>query len=495
MKIHSYHRALAAIQPMLPPDIPVYLVGGAVRDSLLQRNTHDLDFAVEGDGVQVARAVANGLKADFYVLDEERGTGRVLLPTETGHHTLVDFASLRGDSLEADLRARDFTINAIAVDAHNPANVFDPLQGAMDTRNKVIRACSPETFQNDPVRVVRAVRQAAELGFLITPETRSLLRAAVEKLSQVSPERLRDETLRVLGGPQPATALQALDLLGILPYIFPELIPLKGLQQPAPHIYDGWEHTIQVVKNLELILGLLGVLEYDPATAASLSTGFAVMRLGRYREQIHAHLQAVLVPDRDWRPLLFLAALYHDAGKAGTQELGPDGRIRFLRHEHIGMDLVRERARQMKLSTQETMRLGLIVKAHMRPHHLASSPELPSRRAVYRFFKDTRQAGVDVVLLNLADVLGTYGPELPQDTWAHYLDIHRALLEAWYENPQESVSPTPLINGTDLMEKFGLSPGPQLGQLLEAVREAQAGGEIHDRASALAYVDSRLKEL
>ncbi len=317
----TIYQILELIRPALPQDKPIYVVGGAVRDHLLQRPIHDLDFVITGNGIPPARAAANYLGGEFYALDEARGTGRVLLYRPDGRRLVLDFAAMRGKSLEEDQSGRDFTINSIAIDAQDPEKVFDPLGGAMDIRKKIIRACTQYAFEDDPLRVLRAVRLATGLGFQLTAETRTLLRESAPLLDLASGERQRDEILKILGGPKPAVSIRALEILGVLPHLFPEMLALKGLKQSSPHTLDVWEHTLSTLGYLDHILGVLGVLEHDPEASGNLATGLAVMRLGRYRTQIHNHLEDSSVPDRNWRGLLMLAALYHDAGKAETRSL------------------------------------------------------------------------------------------------------------------------------------------------------------------------------
>src|SRR5687768_1254562 len=179
------------------PEQEIYLVGGTVRDMLLKRVSHDLDFALPSNGISLARRVANALNANFMVLDEERDTGRVIVIESDGTRTFMDFATYRGGStLEADLRARDFTINAIAFDLRTQT-LTDPLNGASDLRAKFIRACSPTSLKDDPVRILRAVRQAAAFEFKIEPETRKAMQQAVGLLPDRSPERQRDELFKM----------------------------------------------------------------------------------------------------------------------------------------------------------------------------------------------------------------------------------------------------------------------------------------------------------
>lgn len=476
------------VRAAVPPDQPLYLVGGAVRDLLLNRTVHDLDFVVHGRAIPLARKVADALGGSFYPLDAERDAGRVLLPQ---HGAALDFVAQQGASLEDDLRGRDFTINSMALSLHD-AVLHDPLGGAADLRAKRLRMTGPLAFANDPVRVLRAVRMAAAFGLQMEPETRTALRAAVPALSQVSPERRRDEIFRLLLAPRPATSLRALDVFGALSVLFPELEPLRGLEQSPPHIYDVWNHSLHVVDKLGLVFSALDE-NYPADGVGELVSGLTVLRLGRYRGQISQHLAAELVPGRPRRGLLLLAALLHDAGKALTRTVDANGRIRFFEHEARGAELIEARAQALRLSGEETALLRTIVANHMRPFLLTQTGKPPSRRAIYRYFRDTGAAGVDICLLSLADQLGKRGPEVNEKELTATLDTLRALLEGYYELADEVVSPPVLLNGNDLMAELRLKPGRKVGEILEALREAQAMGQVPDRAAALAFARQRVR--
>ncbi len=322
---------------VLPGDMPLYLVGGAVRDALLGRPTHDLDFALPGNALKLAGQVADRLGAAYFPLADEPRTGRVVLILEGSERAILDFASFRGPDLESDLRARDFTINAMAVPVEALDQVIDPLGGGGDLHRRTLRTCHPDAFQDDPLRVLRAVRLATALSLHILPATRAQLRQALPHLDRVSPERVRDELFRMLEGPTPATAFQALDLLGVLDVLLPELVKLKGVTQSPPHTSDVFSHSLQTVTRLAGLLNMLSPV-HDPDQSGDLTMGLAAGKIGRYRQEINAHLDTALTPDRPLRPLLFLAALYHDAGKPATRQ-EVDGRIRFFGHQEIGAEI------------------------------------------------------------------------------------------------------------------------------------------------------------
>lgn len=477
---------LEKVRQALPDGVRLYLVGGLVRDLLLGRRIHDLDFVLAGDALKIGRLTANALKGAYYPLDAERETARVILLHPDGHRDVLDFAAMRGDDLEADLRARDFTINAMALPLDEPGKLIDPLGGAADLHKGIVRACTPQSLQDDPVRILRGVRLASSFSFQITPETRSQMRAALPGLRQVSVERLRDELFRILGSKQAALSIRVLSVLGALEYVLPELEELKGVTQPPPHQSEVWDHTLLVLQRLEGVLAVLA-REFNQKNAESMALAQTAVRLGRYREQISAYLDSTFSPERTRRELLLLAALYHDSGKPQTRTMEPGGRVRFLNHDQVGAKLVAERGRELRLSNAEVDHLELIVRHHMRPLLMSTQEGMPSRRAIYRFFRDTGPAGVNICLLSLADVLGTYGAALPHDIWEKHVNVVRALLEAWWEHAEQQVNPPPLVNGNDLMKALELQPGPHIGELIEAVREAQVSGLVENSEQALEY--------
>jgi tRNA nucleotidyltransferase/poly(A) polymerase len=484
----SLHPLVDKVREILP-DEEIYLVGGAVRDMFLNRLSPDLDFAAPSDGIFLARKVANALKADFLALDEERGTGRVLMTQEDGARIILDFATYRGVDLDADLRGRDFTINALAFDLHSQS-ILDPLEGGQDIRTRRIRACSPASFKDDPVRILRAVRQAAAFGFRIEKETRELMKQAVSQIERVSPERQRDELFRILDGPKPDAAMRALEMLGVFPHLLPELSAMKGVEQSEPHVHDVWAHTLTVLQYLENTLSALAI-GYSADNTNDMFTGLLTLRIGRYREQLAGHFSKALNPERSLRALLFFTALYHDVQKPETKTIDETGRIRFFDHDVLGAQVAASRAEALHLSNDEADRVKTIVANHMRFHFFTSRMEAekkgPSRKAMYRFFRDSGEAGVDLILLGLADLRGTRAHALTQSSWTATLDVARILLENYFEKPQETIAPPRLLNGHELMRDLDLESGPAIGQLLEAIREEQAIGKVETREQAFAF--------
>jgi putative nucleotidyltransferase with HDIG domain len=447
----------------------------------------------------LARAVADELNGAYFPLDTDRDTGRAIVTTSQGERMELDFAVLRGGSLEADLLARDFTINALAVD--ETGLVVDATGGQGDLQARLVRATSERAFRDDAARLLRAVRMEAELGFEIEPQTTAWLHRDAPLLTQSATERVRDEFVRLLTLPNGIAPLQRLDELGLLVHVLPELESLKGVPQSAPHRFDVWRHTLVTADTLEGVVAAAKGQEIKKRTLAdapSTAWGDLMRTLGRFSANVTAHLGVEISGGRDRAALLKLATLLHDVGKPKTlsqDETAPDGQephIRFYNHEMVGAQVAAARLRELRFSRDEVERVHTIVGQHLRPLHLARAEKI-TRRAVYRFFRATSCGGVDVVLLSLADYLATYGPHLREERWNRRLEVAETLLTHWFEQYHQTVAPPPLITGSDLMAELELEAGPQIGRLLETVREAQAAREVETREQALALARRILK--
>jgi len=465
---------------------PVYLVGGAVRDRVLGKPVHDLDFVMSAPTLPLAKRLADELGGGLYVMDAERDITRVVL-MDGDERLILDFSALRAADLEADLRARDFTVNAMAMDARPPMTLIDPCGGLVDLREKRLRACGPSSLSDDPARVLRGVRLALSLSARIEPQTQAWMREAAALLPRVSAERQRDELFKMLEGPRPATAIEVADQMGALQYVLPELQGMKGVTQSPPHVHDVWLHTLEVMKRLDQLWAVL-VGDYKEGSAEGLTLATAVAWLGRYREQLAAHFTGGLVADRSLRGLLMLAALYHDVSKPESRSVDESGRIRFFEHDDRGVAVAARRARALALSGDEVARLQTLIGGHMRIHALADQPEPPTRRAIYRYFKALGDAGIDLCLFSLADAWATHSHTLPQDAWLAELRVCRALLEARWEPTEAGVQPPRLLSGTEVMRELKVKAGPVVGQALEALREAQAEGWVTTPEEALEFL-------
>lgn len=477
---------LSRLRPILEQEnSPIYLVGGSVRDALLGRPSHDLDFVVPEGAVHLSFRVANKLGAPAYILDKERDTGRVVLAEE---NTTLDFARFRDNGLEADLRDRDFTINAMALPAaaQTSSSLIDPCGGQTDLAAGILRQTHNQAIADDPVRALRAIRLAVELDFNLAEETAAAVAQAAPLLSGVSAERVRDEWSKLLSVDAPHLAVAQMERLNLLAAIAPELAALQEVAQSPPHHENVLSHTLRV---LRWLVQLEQILENSqpPADPRLAETQAA---LAPFKERLKEHLNRPAAGAVDGRLLLRTAALFHDVGKAETQSVSEDGRIRFLGHDKVGAAMAGRRLKQLRFSNEATAHIRGVVAGHMRPL-LFNQEANVSRRAIHRFFRAYGSAGLDICLLSLADHLATYDApdgwtEEGRRGWRRLLSLIERLLAYYFSQFEAIVQSVPLVSGHDLIREFDLEAGPEIGRLLRLIEEAQAAGEVHTKEEALA---------
>ncbi len=433
-----------------PQKSKLYLVGGAVRDVLLQKQGKDFDLVCDLDTRKIARIFADKQHGAFYMLDPERNTSRVILTTPAGTRVFYDFARMHGDDITRDLEARDFTINAMALDLENPERLIDPLGGAADLKDRVLRICSESSFNDDPVRVIRAVRYAVDLDLAMTPATLQALKIAVPLVRRVSAERNRDEFFKVLETGRPDIGLQLLYRLKIL-----EQLEIAD----APELLDG-SQSCKALETLFEELEGIGVRE----TTQALHLSSFVLKLGRFKVPLVRYLNTPNGSGRTRRTLDLLAVVMN----------------------HLPRNIFERSLTALSLSNDERTHLEAIFEHR---NLLSNWSEPPDGRQIYRFFKQTQ---IDLCMLWLADLMAKPSAECSQDCWFAALNICEKLVEAWAEKP-ELVDPRPLINGNELMLHFDLTPGKQLGQLLDSLIEEQAAGTVTNREEALQWAANHIK--
>jgi len=447
-------------------DREIWLVGGALRDHFLGRPQPDLDFVVDREAAKLARLLSEDLRAGYYALDDERDAARVILPDQAG---TLDFVRRTGASIQSDLRERDFTINALALPLEGEERLIDPLGGLQDLKDRRLRSCAGDSVLADPVRALRAVRLAVQLGLRMEPETVLQVRAAGHQLSVVRPERVRDEFVKLLDPSAAGTAIRLMDHLGLLVAVCPELDQLPGSAG------DGRARSLTTLERLVELQEQLG-LQGSLGRARNLALAEVVLQLGRFRAGLTVHLQRRIRGGRKAVQMLGFAALYAGA-EAGVEPSGSPADSRAA-------ELAERRGLELRLSRAETGRIRAIVLNHWRPAQLANSGALGDGE-VYRFFRATGEAGIEVVLLYLAASLARLGSAPPPGEWRSRIGIARTLFAAWFERRDQVVRPRKLIAGDELASALGLQAGSLIGKLLEAIREAQADGRVGDRDSAI----------
>jgi poly(A) polymerase len=404
-----------------------WIVGGYVRDKLLGRPHPNPDVVVEGgDALKLAERFARLAGAEPPVTFERYGTAQVALP---GH--LVEFVTARAESyasdsrkpdvrpasLDEDLRRRDFTINTLLMDLEG--KIHDPLGGRKDLEARVLRTPADplRTFADDPLRMLRAVRFASELGFELAPDVLPAMREMKGRLVPpvISVERTADELKRMLTSERPRLALELLDAGGLLEVILPEVSACKGVAQGGFHTHDVYGHTLLTVERVP--------------------------------------------PDLSLR----LAALFHDVGKPSTATA--DGA--FPGHDLVGADLARSALERLRLPLREIDAVVKLVRLHLRPVYYSSEW---TDGAVRRLARDAGDLLQPLMALARADIAASAYPE-PEK-----LDELQARIDAvLHERPSRLA---PVVTGADVMQVRGIRPGPEVGRIKKRLQELVIDGEI-----------------
>jgi len=476
------HRTLLELAP------DAVLVGGAVRDLLLGEPLHDLDYVLADGALAAARRLGDALGGAYYPMDEPRGIARVVWRPTPNTRLVIDVSTWRGANLDDDLRARDFTLNAIAL--LPDGQVYDPLGGIEDLAARRLRPCTPASLKTDPLRILRAVRFLFQFRLQPHPSLGGLVAAAAPGLDAISPERQRDELLKILALPEPQYALLQLQAWNLARRFFPALVRLIGIEQARPHVYDVYEHSLIALRWLAHIDRLLR----DEAAPSTELEGMIIAALAPCSPDLRTYLDQTFVPDRPRWLWLRFAALAHDWGKAATRTQTGDGRIRFLGHEAISAELSGDWLQQYRCASSEIDYVHRLCRGHMRPIFLSQDERAPGRRALYRFYRDLGDAAPGALLLHIADHLATYGPDIDPEDFRQHLRTVAAMLAPMTATGEQTILPTPLLNGNDLIELFALQPGPRIGELLEALREAQAVGEVSSRGEAERWLREIVKK-
>ncbi len=460
-------------------EIDAYLVGGYVRDWLLPTKPgHDIDIAVSGDAEAIAQGIAREFGGTIVHLSPNHGVVRVVTPCD-GDGSDGDNAPWNIDvdgfsgTIEENLAARDFSVNAIAVPlARWPSldAIIDPLGGRADLAGKTIRALGPRVFQKDPGRLMRAVRLAGQLKFRIEPGTSKMIAADARLLTSVSPERVREEFLKILSLDGAKGQLEVLDHFRLFELVIPELQSAKGVDQPNMHYWDVWGHTMHTVEAAELVTKghqnspIYSCVPWTPDSEAHFN-----------RQATDGHTR---------RTVLKLAALFHDVAKPQTKSLDATGRTRFFGHSEQGAEIAANRLGLLRVGSKGIEMVGKMVEQHLRPTNMKNGEEWPTNRAIHRYFRDLGDVAIDTLYLCLADYLAAKGPELVHEDWLNHARMIGHILHVGTSEP---VSPTTtrLITGHDLMSHFNLPPGPEIGAVLERVEEARSAGEIETKEQAL----------
>jgi tRNA nucleotidyltransferase/poly(A) polymerase len=433
--------------------VEAYVVGGYVRNRLLDRHVTDLDVVVVGDGVNFAKLVAAAFHREHVVTYEKFGTAMVQLDG-----TKVEFVGARKESyqknsrkpdvergsLDDDLARRDFTINAMAASLNAPrwGEVVDPFDGQRDLARRIIRTpLEPDrTFNDDPLRIMRAIRFASQLGFVIDTGTLDAIRRMKERLSIMSQERITDEFLKILMSSKPSVGLKLMINTGVMDIVFPEISQLSGVDQRKDyHHKDVLYHTLQVV---------------DKAAAQS---------------------------DKLW---LRFTSLVHDIAKPRTKAFKEGIGWTFHGHEELGARMMKDIFRRLRLPMEPLKYVEKLIRLHLRPMALVDEGVTDS--AVRRLLFDAGEDVEDLIILCRGDITSK-NPALVNQIESNYDNVVRRMREI--EEKDRIRAWQPPVRGDEIMEACGLTPGPLVGKLKRAVEEAILDGKVpNEHDAALEYL-------
>jgi len=476
-----------------------YLVGGAVRNALLDIPCKDWDISTPGNAHELARQLANRLGGSYAHLNVK--AGRITCKHD-GREQIFDITPLQGNTIEHDLRQRDFTINAIAVPLTDAVQHFanenaiatlpliDPLHGVYDLHAHCLRAVDDSVFRHDTLRLLRAIRFMIRYTLTSDEETQQMLRRDAPFLLLAAPERIHAELYDILKQDGATEHLRLLEDYGLLTTLIPELLSARGMQQPGLHNWDVFDHSLETVAALERLAHALQLspdeLRASPLNDEQNDLG-EIQALLREAEQQKYFQFATLLS-----PTMKIAALLHDIGKTVTQVINENGKITFYGHPQMGIPLAQAITRRIDMSTQDQRLVRQVVANHMRPGQLSRDHLTP--RAVRRYFVDLGPTGILVALVSLADHLAMRGPQELTEAWTYHLATVRLLLTR-YIREREVILPPHLVQAEELMRKFAIPPGPIIGQLLDEIAEARADGQIASKEDAFWLVEERLRKL
>ncbi len=453
---------------IFPKSRGAYIVGGAIRDILRGRLPIDYDVAVVGNPFEFAHQVAKHTEGRLV----EIGKSGLTIMRVIAEKTVIDISGIKGASIEEDLHARDFSINAMAYDLY-AGQLIDCLGGQQDLANKTIRMVSNHIFKQDPVRLLRAFRIAAMLQFDIESHTKSAIEKDAALIHQSAGERVREELFKMFQSTKSHPYLCQLADTGLLFTTLPELLGLKECRQNRYHQFDAFAHTLQAYDHLERLLDHDQNQSWLNVTGAPLAQRVAEARV----------------------PLLKFSILLHDIGKPAVQTIESDGSIHFYGHERQGARMAEAICKRLKCATRDTDRIVFLVRHHTRPLFLfkAINEQNEAPRAVTRFFIKCQAHVPDLLMCATADMLGK--EEAQNDRSRAFIRFANQLLADFETDFKPKKSKPALITGRDLMNEFGLQPSPRFKKILDRVEEERLSRSDMSRQDALALVKKLITEV
>ncbi|MEW5910587.1 MAG: HD domain-containing protein, partial [Thermodesulfobacteriota bacterium] len=437
-----------------------------VRDLLLRLPVSDYDIAVSQNPEEFANVLCGRVNGRKVVMGK---TGR-LIHRVVSAAGIFDISAFKGDSIEDDLRARDYTINAMA---YSPASrmIIDPLGGKSDLDQKKIRLVTRKALEHDPVRLVRAFRLCSTLGFQIEPDTLSAITENAPLILESASERILVELNRILAGPKASAILSEMGRTRLLFYILPELQPLVGCVQNQHHDFDVYTHTLKTLSHLEK-------LQQNPAAF-----------IPEFEKNIWDSFDQPAVRHLKW------ALLLHDIGKPGVRSVDPQGNLHFYGHAEEGAILAEAVFRRLKFSNHDASEIEFLIRNHVKPLDLftACRNKNAAPRAKARFFRSCGERTLPLLLHAILDIQGKSDRALERNQ--EFIRFALFLISTYQQTYRPMKMLSPLLNGHDLMHHLNLPPSPVIKKILHAIEDARFAGEIETRDQALEFAKKKINFL
>lgn len=439
-------------------DNEIYLVGGTVRDFYLGNESVDRDIIVMDEDARVfALKLAEFFDATFVPLDEENKIYRLVMSDKINY---IDITNPIENSLEKDLMRRDLTINAIAVNIRS-SEIVDISGGVTDIKNGCINYVNELNFVDDPLRLLRVYRFQAMYGFELAPETISAVCRYSDLIHKPAAERINYELMKLFNGEFAHVALENMNKTWILEEIFPIVKELKQVPPNSHHHLDLFHHSIETVKQVQNL--------YNASS-----------------DEVKEHLNKIEFGGFSRLAHLKLAAFLHDIGKFSTWTI-EEGKHRFIKHDDVGAKMSLKILKDLHFSNKQADYISSMIKYHIYPSHVMTSPQI-TEKIMMRYVRKMDKNSIDAVILAQADRLSARGPEITDEIVERNISSLNMLLR-FYLEARETLKPLPkLLTGDEVMTLLNIKPSRKLGEIMNALHEAQISGDVTSREHAVDFV-------
>lgn len=451
------------------PDTEIYVVGGFVRDCLMDKESYDRDLIViNEDAKDFSHKLEKIFDSTFIPLDDENKIYRLVLKDSENIHNpdMIDVTNPIEGSLERDLRRRDLTINAIAVNIRT-GEITDLFGGVADIKNKTINYIEESNFVDDPLRLLRVYRFQAALDFELGSDTITAICNHTDLISKPAKERVLYELMKLFNGKYTATALLNMNKTWLLEEIFPVVKEMKQVPPNTHHHLDLLHHVIETVNQIQLL--------YENSD-----------------DKVKEHLDKCDFGGFPRLAHIKLAGFLHDIGKFSTWTIEKDtGRHRFIKHDDVGSKMVKSILKELTCSNKQIEYISEMIKNHIYPS--AMMREDSTEKTMMRYLRKLGDNVIDNIILAKADRLSARG-EAVTDEMVEQNMSNLDRLQNFYFDSLDRLTPLPkLLSGNDVMQLLNIKPSPKLGEILDALYEAQLDGDVTSKDEAIQFIQMHYK--